>query len=222
MRKTSPDYRRASFDGAGKKEATRAFRSAGDARRVEVAAQAIWDGLPKQFRAVLGNVTVHVADFADAETLKALHIHNRYDLLGLYHGVGLPSKSVWDPVSLPDRVFPLPHRYPQLRLPDRRAGELRYPPRADPRDRSPFRIFLRRHGPDRIRLVSTAAMARRDAPYLKLSSPETARGWRRQGLRALLRHCDRRRKPAFPAAAATTCQALRRRPDRSRVHRRVP
>ncbi len=71
----------------------------------EAAAQAIWDGLPEQFRAVLGNVTVHVADFADAETLKALHIHNRYDLLGLYHGVGLPSKSVWDPVSLPDRVF---------------------------------------------------------------------------------------------------------------------
>ncbi len=71
----------------------------------EAAAQAIWDGLPEQFRAVLGNVTVRVADFADAETLKALHIRDPYDLLGLYHGVGLPSKSVWDPVSLPDRIF---------------------------------------------------------------------------------------------------------------------
>ena len=71
----------------------------------EVAAQAIWDGLPEQFRAVLGNVTVHVADFADAETLKAMHIRDPYDLLGLYHGVGLPSKSVWDPVSLPDWIF---------------------------------------------------------------------------------------------------------------------
>ena len=71
----------------------------------EVAAQEIWDGLPEQFRAVLSNVTVQVADFADAETLKALHIRDPYDLLGLYHGVGLPSKSVWDPVSLPDRVF---------------------------------------------------------------------------------------------------------------------
>ena len=38
----------------------------------EAAAQAIWDGLPEQFRAVLSNVTVHVADFADAETLKAM------------------------------------------------------------------------------------------------------------------------------------------------------
>jgi predicted Zn-dependent protease with MMP-like domain len=71
----------------------------------EVSAQAIWDGLPEPFRAALGNVTVHVADFADAETLKTLHIRDPYDLLGLYHGVGLPSKSVWNPVSLPDRIF---------------------------------------------------------------------------------------------------------------------
>jgi len=71
----------------------------------EAAAQAIWRGLPEQFRAVLDNVTVHVADFADAETLDAMRIRDPYDLLGLYHGVGLPSKSVWDPASLPDRIF---------------------------------------------------------------------------------------------------------------------
>ena len=67
----------------------------------ELAAQAIWDGLPEQFRAALGNVTVHVADFADAETLKAMHISDAYDLLGLYHGMGLPFKSVSDPANLP-------------------------------------------------------------------------------------------------------------------------
>jgi predicted Zn-dependent protease with MMP-like domain len=71
----------------------------------EAAAQAVWDGLPEQFRAALGNVTVRVADFADPETLDAMRIRDRYDLLGLYHGVGLPSKSVWDPASLPDRIF---------------------------------------------------------------------------------------------------------------------
>jgi predicted Zn-dependent protease with MMP-like domain len=70
----------------------------------EVVARAIWDGLPQQSRAALDNVTVRVADFADAETLKALHIRDPYDLLGLYHGMGLPSKSVWDPISLPDRI----------------------------------------------------------------------------------------------------------------------
>ena len=70
-----------------------------------MAGQAIWDGLPKQFRAALGNVTVHVADFADAETLKAMHISDPYDLLGLYHGVGLPFKSVWDPEVCPTGSF---------------------------------------------------------------------------------------------------------------------
>ncbi len=72
---------------------------------LEVAAQAVWDGLPEQFRAALGNVSVHVADFADTETLKVLHIRDPYDLLGLYHGMGLPFKSVSAPASLPDTIF---------------------------------------------------------------------------------------------------------------------
>ena len=55
--------------------------------------------------ASLGNVTLRVADFADAETLER-HAHRRpLRLLGLYEGAGLPSKSVWDPVRLPDRIF---------------------------------------------------------------------------------------------------------------------
>ncbi len=71
----------------------------------EAAAQAIWDGLPARFRDALGNVAVCVANFADAETLAAMRIEDRYDLLGLYEGAGLPSKSVWDPVRMPDRIF---------------------------------------------------------------------------------------------------------------------
>src|SRR5208282_819748 len=71
----------------------------------EIAAQEIWDGLPEQFRQALGNVTVCVADFADAETLRAMRIRDPHDLLGLYHGTGLPLKSVWDSASLPDRIF---------------------------------------------------------------------------------------------------------------------
>jgi predicted Zn-dependent protease with MMP-like domain len=71
----------------------------------EAAAQAILDGLPEQFRAALGNLTIDVADFADADTLAAMRIRDPYDLLGLYDGVGLPFKSVADPVSAPDRIF---------------------------------------------------------------------------------------------------------------------
>ncbi len=68
-------------------------------------AQAIWDGLPGRFREALGNVTLCVDDFADSETLKALRVRDPHDLLGLYQGAGLPNKSVWDPVRLPDRIF---------------------------------------------------------------------------------------------------------------------
>jgi predicted Zn-dependent protease with MMP-like domain len=75
------------------------------AQDFERAAQAVWDGLPEQFRKALGNVTVQVVDFADAETLQDLGVYNRYNLLGLYHGAGLPLKSVWDPARLPDRIF---------------------------------------------------------------------------------------------------------------------
>ena len=86
----------------------------------EAAAQAVWDGLPEPFRQALANVTVHVADFADAETLAAMRIRDPYDLLGLYHGVGLPLKSISDPASLPDRIFL--YRLPILDY-ARRSGE---------------------------------------------------------------------------------------------------
>jgi predicted Zn-dependent protease with MMP-like domain len=75
------------------------------AQEFETAAQAVWNGLPEQFRHALGNVTVQVIDFADAETLAALRIRDPYGLLGLYHGAALPFQSVWDPARLPERIF---------------------------------------------------------------------------------------------------------------------
>jgi predicted Zn-dependent protease with MMP-like domain len=74
-------------------------------RDFEAAAQAVWDGLPEQFRAALGNVAIQVTDFADAETLEAMDIDDAYDLLGLYDGLGLPFKSDSAPASLPDKIF---------------------------------------------------------------------------------------------------------------------
>lgn len=71
----------------------------------EAAAKAVWESLPGQFRKALDNVSIDVVDFAGAETLHALRIRDPYQLLGLYHGIGLPLKSVWDPVRLPDRIF---------------------------------------------------------------------------------------------------------------------
>ena len=73
--------------------------------RFEQIAQETWDTLPDDFRSVAGNLVIQVVDFADRETLNAMRIGSPYGLLGLYHGVGLPFKGVWDPPRLPDMIF---------------------------------------------------------------------------------------------------------------------
>lgn len=71
----------------------------------ETVASEAWDGLPKEFREVVGNLSIQIVDFADRATLRAMDIPDPYDLLGLYHGVGLPFKSVSDLPYGPDLVF---------------------------------------------------------------------------------------------------------------------
>jgi predicted Zn-dependent protease with MMP-like domain len=71
----------------------------------EAVAVAMTERLPAQYRDALADVTLSVANFAPRETLQSMGIGDRYDLLGLYEGAGLPSRSVWDPVRLPDRIF---------------------------------------------------------------------------------------------------------------------
>lgn len=71
----------------------------------ERAAQEVWDGLPEPFRQIVGNLAIQIEDFASRETLDSMDIASRYDLLGLYHGVGLPFKSVSDLPYEPDMIF---------------------------------------------------------------------------------------------------------------------
>lgn len=71
----------------------------------EQAAQGVWDALPEHFRKPAGNISIQIADYADWETLDAMRIRDPYDLLGLYHGIGLPYKSVSDLPRAPDMIF---------------------------------------------------------------------------------------------------------------------
>jgi predicted Zn-dependent protease with MMP-like domain len=71
----------------------------------ENTAQAVWDGLPEHFRKAVGNIAVQVTDFADWHTLDDMRIRDPYDLLGLYHGIGLPFKSASDLPHGPDMIF---------------------------------------------------------------------------------------------------------------------
>ena len=62
----------------------------------ELAEQA-FGRLPAEFRRAAGDVTIHVHDFADDETLDALGIEDPFELTGLYEGVELTRQSVLDP-----------------------------------------------------------------------------------------------------------------------------
>jgi predicted Zn-dependent protease with MMP-like domain len=59
-------------------------------------AQRAWDALPETFRDAVGNLVIQVEDWPSRDALASLEIESPLDLLGLYHGVGLPFQSVGD------------------------------------------------------------------------------------------------------------------------------
>jgi predicted Zn-dependent protease with MMP-like domain len=71
----------------------------------EVLAQRELGTLPPQLKQHLGALVVRVEEFPDEETEEAMGLESPFDLLGLYHGVALPHKSVSDPHAQIDMVF---------------------------------------------------------------------------------------------------------------------
>jgi predicted Zn-dependent protease with MMP-like domain len=67
-------------------------------------ARAAFQGLPATFRALCGNVVMHVADFAEDDVLDELGVESAYDLTGLYEGVDVTRESISDPVAAPAHV----------------------------------------------------------------------------------------------------------------------
>jgi predicted Zn-dependent protease with MMP-like domain len=71
----------------------------------EVLAAAAWERLPGEFRALCDHLVIRVEDFATDEVLVELGIEDAFDLMGLYQGVSLDKKSVFDVPHQPDMVF---------------------------------------------------------------------------------------------------------------------
>ncbi len=46
-------------------------------------------GLPQTFRKLTGDIQIRVAEFPEPEVLEDLGIESEFDLLGLFHGVGM-------------------------------------------------------------------------------------------------------------------------------------
>jgi predicted Zn-dependent protease with MMP-like domain len=70
-----------------------------------LARQAIAE-LPQPFRDMVGDVPCAVTDFATDEVLADLGIESEFDLMGLFHGVGMPQRGGHVATGqLPNRIF---------------------------------------------------------------------------------------------------------------------
>ena len=58
----------------------------------EVMAQAAFDRLPEEFRALCADVIFNVTEFPDDDVCKELEAESPFDILGLFTGIGLPQQ----------------------------------------------------------------------------------------------------------------------------------
>ena len=56
----------------------------------EEIAAAAFAALPEEFRALAGDVPCLVQEFPDEETIREMELESKFDILGLYRGVGMP------------------------------------------------------------------------------------------------------------------------------------
>jgi predicted Zn-dependent protease with MMP-like domain len=72
---------------------------------MEVIATEAFRRLPKPFRDNCEGLVIQVEDYATAEVLNSMGIESELDLLGLFHGVGLPFRSESAPMGMPNMVW---------------------------------------------------------------------------------------------------------------------
>jgi predicted Zn-dependent protease with MMP-like domain len=77
-------------------------------------AEAAYERIPAVFTQHTGDLLIQTPDFAEGDVLVELGITDPYELLGLYQGVDLTRKSLFDPLPENDRVFL--YRQPILRF----------------------------------------------------------------------------------------------------------
>ena len=68
-------------------------------------ARKAFDDLPADFRRQTGDVVFRIDDFASDEVLNDLGIEDPFELTGLYQGVDLARRSLFDPTPQPSMVF---------------------------------------------------------------------------------------------------------------------
>jgi predicted Zn-dependent protease with MMP-like domain len=70
-----------------------------------ILAERAFAALPNDFRRMTGEVVFRVDDFPSAEILDEMDIDDPFELTGLYQGVDLSQRSVFDPNPRPSMIF---------------------------------------------------------------------------------------------------------------------
>ena len=72
----------------------------------ETLARRAFEGLPATFRELVGDVAFTIAEFPEDDVLDQFGMDSAYDLLGLFHGIGLAHASAVPPTGgLPNRIW---------------------------------------------------------------------------------------------------------------------
>jgi predicted Zn-dependent protease with MMP-like domain len=72
---------------------------------LEVLAGEVFLRLPQKFRDLCAGVVIQVDDFPSDEVLDTMGAESEFDLLGLFHGVGLPFRAESSPVQMPNMIW---------------------------------------------------------------------------------------------------------------------
>jgi predicted Zn-dependent protease with MMP-like domain len=60
---------------------------------IEAIARASFAALPANFRKLVGEVPIQVADFPDADVVREMGLESEFDILGLFQGIGMAHDS---------------------------------------------------------------------------------------------------------------------------------
>jgi predicted Zn-dependent protease with MMP-like domain len=72
----------------------------------ELLARQSFASLPESFRALAGEVTFAVAEFPDDDIVEEMELESPFDILGLFHGVGMAHASATPATgSMPNRIW---------------------------------------------------------------------------------------------------------------------
>ena len=71
----------------------------------ELLASEVFRGLPEKFRALCADLAIRVEDFPTDEVLDQMGIESPFDLMGLFHGIGLPFRSESASGVMPNMIW---------------------------------------------------------------------------------------------------------------------